>query len=248
MRENCVKSLALDKRIFSARVPSGFSRRPRAGSWNCSPCGQLESKSYMKPQLLRGPSGGFSLSFQHMFGHILDSHWPLSFSVDSGELGDDHSQRERGRGVAGPRNKGLERRFPPGSCLFSLSSDDLGSYLMEKREAIHMPSHGRLWQFAQPRPLSLLQRGLAPRSKGKARAELRPARPRMAASHSWWETPSVGRERRRSLGPLPPSSLVWCSHLPNRVTTSACLHPRVPEGPKSSSQSTAGSPEPWGPT
>ena len=27
---------------------------------------------------------------------------------------------------------------------------------------------GRLWQFAQPRPLSLLQRGLAPRSKGKA--------------------------------------------------------------------------------
>ena len=35
---------------------------------------------------------------------------------------------------------------------------------------------GRLWQFAHPRPLSLLQRGLAPRSKGKARAELRPAR------------------------------------------------------------------------
>ena len=32
------------------------------------------------------------------------------------------------------------------------------------------------WQFAHPRPLSLLQRGLAPRSKGKARAELRPAR------------------------------------------------------------------------
>ena len=31
---------------------------------------------------------------------------------------------------------------------------------------------GRLWQFAHPRPLSLLQRGLAPRSKGKARAEL----------------------------------------------------------------------------
>ena len=26
------------------------------------------------------------------------------------------------------------------------------------------------WQFAHPRPLSLLQRGLAPRSKGKARA------------------------------------------------------------------------------
>ena len=33
---------------------------------------------------------------------------------------------------------------------------------------------GRLWQCAHPRPLSLLQRGLAPRSKGKARAELRP--------------------------------------------------------------------------
>ena len=31
-------------------------------------------------------------------------------------------------------------------------------------------------EFAHPRPLSLLQRGLAPRSKGKARAELRPAR------------------------------------------------------------------------
>ena len=38
------------------------------------------------------------------------------------------------------------------------------------------PPHGRLWQFAHPRPLSLLQRGLAPNSKGKARAELRPAR------------------------------------------------------------------------
>ena len=35
---------------------------------------------------------------------------------------------------------------------------------------------GRLWQCAHPRPLSLLQRGLAPRSNGKARAELRPAR------------------------------------------------------------------------
>ena len=33
-------------------------------------------------------------------------------------------------------------------------------------------ARGRLWQFAHPRPLSLLQRGLAPRSKGKARAEL----------------------------------------------------------------------------
>ena len=53
-----------------------------------------------------GPSSDFSLSFQHMFGHILDSHWPLSFSVDSGELGDDHSQRKRGRGVAGPKTRG----------------------------------------------------------------------------------------------------------------------------------------------
>ena len=34
----------------------------------------------------------------------------------------------------------------------------------------------RLWQFAHPRALSLLQRGLAPRFKGKARAELWPAR------------------------------------------------------------------------
>ena len=33
-------------------------------------------------------------------------------------------------------------------------------------------SLAHIWQFAHPRPLSLLQRGLAPRSKGKARAEL----------------------------------------------------------------------------
>ena len=43
---------------------------------------------------------------------------------------------------------------------------------------------GRLWQFAHPRPLSLLQRGLAPRSKGKARAELRPARRQSRLPHS----------------------------------------------------------------
>lgn len=54
MRENCVKSLALDKRIFSARVPSqAFQGRPRAGSWNCSTCGQLESKSYMETTTLK---------------------------------------------------------------------------------------------------------------------------------------------------------------------------------------------------
>ena len=40
------------------------------------------------------------------------------------------------------------------------------------------------WQFAHPRPLSLLQRGLAPRSKGKARAELRPARRQARLPHS----------------------------------------------------------------
>ena len=43
---------------------------------------------------------------------------------------------------------------------------------------------GRLWQFAHPRPLSILQRGLAPRSKGKARAELRPARRQARLPHS----------------------------------------------------------------
>ena len=43
---------------------------------------------------------------------------------------------------------------------------------------------GRLWQFAHPRPLSLLQRGLAPRSKRKARAELRPARRQARLPHS----------------------------------------------------------------
>ena len=42
---------------------------------------------------------------------------------------------------------------------------------------------GRLWQFAHPRPLGLLQRGLAPRSKGKARAELRPARRQARGSY-----------------------------------------------------------------
>ena len=45
-------------------------------------------------------------------------------------------------------------------------------------------AHGRLWQFAHPGPLSLLQRGLAPRSKGKARAELRPARRQARLPHS----------------------------------------------------------------
>ena len=40
------------------------------------------------------------------------------------------------------------------------------------------------WQFAHPQPLSLLQRGLAPRSKGKARAELRPARRQARLPHS----------------------------------------------------------------
>ena len=43
---------------------------------------------------------------------------------------------------------------------------------------------GRLWQFAHARPLSLLPRGLAPRSKGKARAELRPARRQARLPHS----------------------------------------------------------------
>ena len=43
---------------------------------------------------------------------------------------------------------------------------------------------GRLWQFSHPRPLSLLQRGLAPRFKGKAGAELRPARRQSRLPHS----------------------------------------------------------------
>ena len=45
-------------------------------------------------------------------------------------------------------------------------------------------ARGTLWQFAHPRPLSLLQRGLAPRSKGKARVELRPARRQSRLPHS----------------------------------------------------------------
>ena len=40
------------------------------------------------------------------------------------------------------------------------------------------------WGDFGPRPLSLLQRGLAPRSKGKARAELRPARRQARLPHS----------------------------------------------------------------
>ena len=43
---------------------------------------------------------------------------------------------------------------------------------------------GRLSQFAHPRALSRLQGGLAPRSKGKARAELRPARRQARLPHS----------------------------------------------------------------
>ena len=42
----------------------------------------------------------------------------------------------------------------------------------------------RAARAADPRPLSLLQRGLAPRSKGKARAELRPARRQSRLPHS----------------------------------------------------------------
>ena len=45
-------------------------------------------------------------------------------------------------------------------------------------------SCGTLWQVAHPRPLSLRQRGLAPRSNGKARAELRPARRQSRLPHS----------------------------------------------------------------
>ena len=45
---------------------------------------------------------------------------------------------------------------------------------------------GTTWFFSScgARPLSLLQRGLAPRSKGKARAELRPARRQARLPHS----------------------------------------------------------------
>ena len=39
--------------------------------------------------------------------------------------------------------------------------------LRRHREPDNSCHFGRLWQFAHPRPLSLLQRGLAPRSKGK---------------------------------------------------------------------------------
>ena len=38
---------------------------------------------------------------------------------------------------------------------------------------------------SKTRPLSLLQRGLAPRSKGKARAELRPARRQSRSKEIW---------------------------------------------------------------
>ena len=50
----------------------------------------------------------------------------------------------------------------------------------------------RVWQFAHPRPLSLLQRGLAPRSKGKARAELRPARRQAGRDSPYSELEALG--------------------------------------------------------
>ena len=60
-----------------------------------------------------------------------------------------------------------------------------------------------------PRPLSLLQRGLAPRSKGKARAELRPARflpgesqgrGSLVGCHLWGCTPTTHISSQQPLG------------------------------------------------
>ena len=61
----------------------------------------------------------------------------------------------------------------------ALGKAALGALCLTKSSAC-----GRLWQFAHPRPLSLLQRGLAPRSKGKAREGLRPARRQARLPHS----------------------------------------------------------------
>ena len=59
-------------------------------------------------------------------------------------------------GIGGRRRRGRQRmRWLDGI------TDSMDALCLTKSSAC-----GRLWQFAHPRPLSLLQRGLAPRSKG----------------------------------------------------------------------------------
>ena len=86
----------------------------------------------------------------------------------------------------------FEQESQASSCVEEWNSACLSSCSRVDRSLLELcvvpagfSGRGRLWQFAQPRPLSLLQRGLAPRSKGKARAELRPARRQSRGGHSF---------------------------------------------------------------
>ena len=97
------------------------------------------------------------------------------------------------RGTFGGRRKAVSPALRLGGQASAWEGSPGRSLCLTKSSAC-----GRLWQFAHPRPLSLLQRGLAPRSKGKARAELRPARRQSGLPHSR-SLLLPGRERRPSL-------------------------------------------------
>ena len=72
--------------------------------------------------------------------------------------------------VSGPKDKATAIIFPPCLPVFRLSPTPQASAQLAS------PTEPSRISPGHPRPLSLLQRGLAPRSKGKARAELRPAK------------------------------------------------------------------------
>ena len=82
----------------------------------------------------------------------------------------------------------LPRTLPRLACSkpCQASASHVFSLPQARVNRVLRPSSLRLRKKASvdPRPLSLLQRGLAPRSKGKARAELRPARRHSRLPHS----------------------------------------------------------------
>lgn len=75
--KDCIKFLAPDKTVFSARAPPGFSGRPRAGSRDYSTCGQLESKCYVKLQFLK------HLEKSHSWPYFSQKHMFLSVSLEN---------------------------------------------------------------------------------------------------------------------------------------------------------------------
>ena len=71
-----------------------------------------------------------------------------------------------------PKQRGMRFRY---ECEGRSAGSILGESSTEASKTLPAIEVGRGGWALGPRPLSLLQRGLAPRSKGKARAELRPA-------------------------------------------------------------------------